>query len=37
MAQIVARRIGNAEVTGSIPVSSFFIVKKNILCKKSGN
>lgn len=26
MAQMVARRIGNAEVTGSIPVASFFSI-----------
>ena len=26
MAQTVARRIGNAEVTGSIPVASFFSI-----------
>ena len=30
MAQTVERRIGSAEVTGSIPVSSFFCCEKRI-------
>ena len=28
MAQMVARRIGNAEVTGSIPVASLYYIQK---------
>ncbi len=32
VAQSVERRIGSAEVTGPIPVSSFFLLSKMICC-----
>ena len=37
VAQSVERRLGKAEVTGSIPVSSFFCVQKQtIFCLNTG-